>query len=55
MSLPRKKRIDEGITSDILKACFCVIGEELTRLINDLLSKVYVRRDGGYIHNNTDS
>jgi len=39
MSLSRKKGIDEGITSDILKACFCVIGEEFTRLINDLLNK----------------
>jgi len=29
MSLPRKKGTDEGITSDILKACFSVIGEEL--------------------------
>jgi len=39
MSLPRKKGTDEGITSDILKACFCVIGEKLTRLINDSLHK----------------
>jgi len=39
MSLPRKKGTDEGITSDISKACFWVIGEELIRLINDSLSK----------------
>jgi len=39
MSSLRKKGTDEGITSDILKACFCVIGEELTRLINDSLNK----------------
>jgi len=39
MSLPRKKGTDEGITSDISKAYFCVISEEFTRLINNSLNK----------------
>jgi len=39
MSLPRKKETDEGIISNILKACFCVIEENITRLTNDSLSK----------------
>lgn len=56
MCLPRKKGTDEGITSDILKACFCVIGEELMKLINESLSKgTHVRRDGKHLQYNTDS
>jgi len=50
MSLPlRKKGTDEGITGNILKACFYVIGEinQFTRLINDSWSKD-ARRDGGH-------
>lgn len=39
MGLPRKKGTDEGIISDLLKASFCVIGEELLKVINDSLNK----------------
>lgn len=39
MGLPCKKGTDEGITSDLLKACFYVIGEELLKVINDSLNK----------------
>lgn len=38
MGLPCKKGTDEGITSDLLKACFYV-GEELLKVINDSLNK----------------
>lgn len=39
MNLPRKKGTEEEITSDILKACFYVVGEELLKVVNDSLSQ----------------
>lgn len=44
MGLPSKKGTDEGITSDLLKACFyivftCFLEEELLKVVNDSLSK----------------
>ncbi|XP_070165611.1 uncharacterized protein [Polyergus mexicanus] len=39
MGLPKKKGTEEGITSDILKAAFCVIKEEFVDIINNSLKE----------------
>lgn len=39
MGLPKKKGTEEGITSDILKAVFCVIKEEFVDIINNSLKE----------------
>ncbi|XP_070169431.1 uncharacterized protein PF3D7_1120000-like [Polyergus mexicanus] len=39
MGLPKKEGTEEGITSDILKAAFCVIKEEFVDIINNSLKE----------------